>query len=101
MSIKTNIKTMDELESAIKSANLLKKYNLDRIGVYGSFARGEKDPNDIDIYIDKDDCSLESLLNLKIELEKISGKKIDMMIKRYAEPIILHRAKKDMKYFTQ
>ena len=37
-----NIETINALEQAIKNENLLKKYNLDKIGVFGSFARGEK-----------------------------------------------------------
>ena len=36
-----NIKTINALEKAIKNENLLEKYNLEKIGVFGSFARGE------------------------------------------------------------
>jgi len=95
------IKTINDLENAIKNENLLKKYNLDKIGVFGSFARGEKNPKDIDFYIDADDCDLKSLIYLRDDLEKLTGKKIDLMIKKYANPIILYNAKKDMKYVTQ
>jgi len=95
------IKTMNDLENVIKNENLLKKYNLDKIGIFGSFARGEKNPKDIDFYIDQDDCDLDDLTCLRDDLEKLTGKKIDLMIKKYANPIILHRAKKDMKYVTQ
>jgi len=42
-----NIETINALEKAIKNENLLKKYNLEKIGVFGSFARGEK-ANDIE-----------------------------------------------------
>jgi len=40
------IETINVLEKALKNENLLKKHNLERIGVFGSFARGEE-ANDI------------------------------------------------------
>ena len=95
-----NIETLNALEEAIKRENLLKKYDLDKIGVFGSFARGEK-ANDIDFYIDLDNYSVKKLINLKKELEKLTEKEVDIMLKKYANPIILFRAEKDMKYVTQ
>jgi predicted nucleotidyltransferase len=35
-----NIETVNALEKAIKNENLLEKYNLKKISVFGSFARG-------------------------------------------------------------
>jgi predicted nucleotidyltransferase len=95
-----NIETINALERAIKDEDLLKKYNLDKIGVFGSFARGEK-ANDIDFYIDMEDYNVKNLLSLKKDLEKITEKEVDIMLKKYANPIILYRAEKDMKYVTQ
>ena len=95
-----NIETINALEKAIKSENLLKKYNLEKIGVFGSFARGEK-ANDIDFYIDLDNYNIKNLINLKKDLEKITEKEVDIMLKKYANPIILHRAERDMRYVTQ
>jgi len=94
------IENINALEKAIKEENLLKKYNLDRIGVFGSFARGEN-ANDIDFYIDSEDYRINNLINLKNDLEKITEKEIDIMLKKYANPIVLYRAEKDMKYVTQ
>jgi hypothetical protein len=34
------------------------------------------------------------------DLESLTSKKIDIMIKKYANPIILHRALKDMVYVS-
>jgi predicted nucleotidyltransferase len=94
------IETLSALEKAIKSENLLKKYNLEKIGVFGSFARGEK-ANDIDFFIDSENYNIINLVGLKKDLEKITEKEVDIMLKKYANPIILYRAEKDMKYVTQ
>jgi predicted nucleotidyltransferase len=95
-----NIETIDALEVVLKNENLLKKYNLDKIGVFGSFARGEK-ANDIDFYIDLDNYNLKNLISLKKDLEEITEKEIDIMLKKYANTIVLNRAKKDMVYVAQ
>jgi predicted nucleotidyltransferase len=91
-----NIETINALEKALKEENLLKKYNLEKIGIFGSFARGEK-ANDID----SENYDIRNLLNLKKDLEALTEKEIDIMLKKYASPIILYRAQKDMKYVTQ
>ena len=94
------METLDALEKAIKGGDLLKKYNLEKIGVFGSFARGET-ANDIDFFIDSENYNIKNLISLKNDLEKITEKKADIMLKKYANPIILHRAQKDMIYVTQ
>jgi predicted nucleotidyltransferase len=95
-----NIESINALEKAIRNENLLKKYNLEKIGVFGSFARGEE-ANDIDFYVDSENYGLKNLVNPKNDLEKITEKEVDIMLKKYANPIILYRAQKDMKYVIQ
>ena len=92
--------SMISLERAIKEEKLLIKHNLEKIGVFGSYARGEN-ANDIDFFIDVEDFDLRDLKELKEDLERITEKEVDIMLKKYANPIILHRAQKDMKYVTQ
>jgi predicted nucleotidyltransferase len=94
------IESINALEMALKERKLLKKYSLERIGVFGSFARGEK-ANDIDFYIDSENYDIKNIINLKKDLENLTEREIDIMVKKYANPIILYRAQKDMKYVTQ
>jgi predicted nucleotidyltransferase len=94
-----SVETFAALEKAIKKGNILEKYKLKKIGIFGSFARGET-ANDIDFYIDFETYNLKNLVALKNDLEKISEKSVDIMIKKYANPIVLHRAQKDMKYVS-
>ncbi|MDR1232133.1 MAG: nucleotidyltransferase domain-containing protein [Spirochaetaceae bacterium] len=92
-----SVETFEALEKVIKRENILQKYKLKKIGIFGSFARGET-ANDIDFYIDTDTCDLKNLIALKNDLEKISEKPVDLMVRKYANPIVLHRAQKDMRY---
>jgi predicted nucleotidyltransferase len=94
-----SVETFDALEKAVKRENILQKYKLEKIGIFGSFARGET-ANDIDFYIDTDTYDLKNLIALKNDLEKIFGKPADIMLKKYANPIVLHRAQKDMRYVS-
>jgi predicted nucleotidyltransferase len=93
------IESISALKKVIKDENLLKKYNLDKIGVFGSFARGEN-ANDIDFYIDSENYRVKNLINLQKDLENITQKNVDIMLKKYANPIVLYRAQKDMIYVT-
>ena len=95
-----SIENIDALEKVIKDEKLLQKHDLNKIGVFGSFARGEM-ANDIDFFIDEENYKVKNLLHLKKDLEKITEKDIDIMLKKYANPIILFRAQKDMIYVTQ
>lgn len=90
------LRTIQDLFTFINDESILERFNLKKIGVFGSFARGEKF-NDIDLMID-DDIDFKKLLELKIFLETKIGNRFDIMQKKYAEPVILYRAMKDLKY---
>ena len=90
------LRTTQDLFTFINDESILERFNLKKIGVFGSFARGEKF-NDIDLMID-DDIDFKKLLELKIFLETKTGNWFDIMQKKSAEPVILYRAMKDLKY---
>ncbi|HBE80619.1 MAG TPA: nucleotidyltransferase [Firmicutes bacterium] len=85
-----------ELEEVMIRHNLFDKFNLTRIGVFGSVARGEHS-NDIDLLIE-DDLDYRMLSVLRDDLQKLMNKRIDIMMAKYANPIVLYRAKKEMVY---
>jgi uncharacterized protein len=86
----------DTLTELILKNGLLKKYNLNKIGIFGSILHSEN-PNDIDLYVEEfNDYS--DLIGLKNEIESRTGKSVDIVIERYASPIIVFRAKKELKY---
>ncbi len=90
------IKNISELESLLRKEKFFERYGISKIGVFGSFARGENF-NDIDLLIE-DAISLESAFKLKSELEEKIQLKVDVILKKFAEPIILYRAMKDIQY---
>lgn len=84
----------------LRNNRIFSQYNLKRIGVFGSFARGESDSKDIDILIEED-IGPDKLIELKTLLENSFNKKVDVVIEKFANPIVLHRAQKDLRYATR
>jgi hypothetical protein len=82
-----------EFLASIRSQRILERHQLRDLILYGSFARGEP-ARDIDILVE-DDADMESLLELKQELEELSGLPVDLVLKRYANPIVMVRARRD------
>ena len=90
--------TLDAFKTSLKKENIFEKYNIEKIGIFGSIARGE-DGNDIDILVD--DTDFKKWTKLKEELEPIIKVNLDIMIEKYANPIVLMRAKKEIVYVTK
>lgn len=88
--------TLGQLIELIVSNGLLAKYHLDRIGIFGSILHSDN-PNDIDLYVEKF-RDYNDLIGLKNEIELKTGKSVDVVIEKYASPIIVYRAKKELKY---
>lgn len=90
--------TLDAFKTSLKKENIFEKYNIEKIGIFGSIARGE-DGNDIDILVE--DTDFKKWIKLKEELEPIINVNLDIMIEKYANPIVLMRAKKEIVYITK
>lgn len=76
-----------------KIIEILGKYKIKRAGLFGSYTRGEQRKNsDIDILIQPTkDMSLLDLSELKIELEKILGKRVDLVSYKYIHPYLKNK----------
>ena len=61
--------------------DVLKKHDVKKAGIFGSYARGEEKKNsDIDILVEiKEGLSLIDIINIKINLEEILNKKVDLV----------------------
>ena len=91
-----NLKNISDLESFLNHNQVFDLIGTDAVGVFGSFARGDNS-NDIDILLENAP-NIENIIEIQEDLEKKSGKKFDIVISETANPIILHRAKKDLVY---
>lgn len=75
----------------------LKRFGVKKAALFGSSVRGEmKESSDIDILVDIDkDISLLEFVGLKIELEDILGKKVDLVEYNTIKPRLKDRILKE------
>ena len=76
------------------------EYGIERIGVFGSVARGEHTENsDIDIYYEGKSLGLKSFAGLPLQLEEFFGKPVDVVRKHNnLRPAFVKRIEKDVVY---
>ncbi len=69
------------IEIRKKITPVLKKYNITKAGLFGSYVRGEqKKRSDVDILVELDShWSLYDVIGIKLELEKKLKKKVDLV----------------------
>jgi predicted nucleotidyltransferase len=87
------------LQTYLRERQVFDRFGLTRIGVFGSFVRGES-YRDIDLLIEEE-IPYKQLIALRETLQNDLNISIDLMLRNYAEPIILHRALADVRYATQ
>lgn len=80
--------------------NYADEYGIERIGIFGSVARGEQTENsDIDIYYEGKSLGLKSLVSFPAELEKAFGMPVDVVRKHTnLRPSFLQRILKEVVY---
>ena len=76
------------------------EYGIERIGIFGSVARGEQTENsDIDIYYEGKSLGLKSLVEFPMQLEKFLGVPVDVVRKHSnLRPSFLKRIMSDIIY---
>jgi len=79
---------------------LKRRFSLKKIGVFGSYTREEQTPeSDIDIYVEFDmkNLTFDKYLELIDYLEKLLGRKIDLITKYGVETIRIPYIKEEIK----
>lgn len=86
---------IDKLKPKIRK--ILKKNDVAKAGIFGSYARGEEKKNsDIDILIEfKGDKSLFDLVALEMALERVLKKKVDLLTYRSLNHLLKDRILKE------
>ncbi len=84
--------TIEEIKE--KVLPILRKYDVTRAGVFGSFVRGEETKSsDVDILveIERDDISLLDFVGIEIELGEALGRKVDLVEYSAIHPLLKDR----------
>ena len=88
-------KRLDEIKRKILP--ILKRHRAKRVGIFGSFARGDqRKDSDIDILVELDkDIDLLDFIGIQQELEDILGRKVDLVEYDTIKPLIRERILKE------
>lgn len=72
---------------------ILRKYDVNKASLFGSLARGEAtEESDIDLLVEfKGEKSLLDLAGLKIDLEELLGKRVDVLTYNSLYPLLKER----------
>lgn len=91
----------EEIEATLVST--LGKYGVRKIGVFGSYARGEQRPDsDLDVLVDfAERKSLLTLVRIERELSENLGIKVDLLTEQAISPYLVDRIKAELKVIYQ
>jgi predicted nucleotidyltransferase len=79
---------------------ILKKYNVVRIGLFGSYAKGKGDAkSDIDFLVEFKRPSCDGFLELIFRLEEIFGKRVDLITKGNLSPYMQPYVSKEVQWY--
>ena len=88
---------MDEIID--KLVSILKKHGAKKIGIFGSYARGEqKETSDLDVIVEFEKRkSLLEIVGIEQELEDALGIKVDLLTRASISPYLIERIEKESK----
>jgi predicted nucleotidyltransferase len=91
----------EEIETALVS--ILGKYGVRKIGLFGSYARGEeRTDSDLDVLVEFEKRqSLLTLVRIERELSEHIGVKVDLLTEQAISPYLVERIKADLKVIYQ
>lgn len=85
--IKQKLNSKQIIKKIEEKKNDIRKYNVKKIGLFGSFAKNKQHKkSDIDIIVNFDIESFDNYMNLLFLLEKMFKRKIDLVIEKDLRP---------------
>lgn len=93
--------TSQQIIDALKAnKDTLIRYGVRRIGLFGSYARGEQKRNsDIDFLAEFDELVFENFMDLAFYLEKLFGKKVELITNGSLSPYIVPYIEKEIIWY--
>jgi predicted nucleotidyltransferase len=100
--IKTRKELTDkEIISLLKKhKDLLKKYKVKRIGLFGSYVSGEqRRRSDIDFLVEFKESTFDNFMGLVFDLEAIFGKKVELITNGSLSPYIQPYVEREVRWY--
>lgn len=95
-----NLTTKQIFKILQRNQELLKKYRVKKIGLFGSYIRQEfNKKSDIDLLVDFEEKSFDNFIELAFALEKIFNKKVDLLTEQGISPYILPYIKNEIQWY--
>jgi len=93
--------TDKEIMSQLKKhKGLLKKYKVKRIGLFGSYVRGEqKKHSDIDFLVEFEEPNFDNFMDLAFSLEDLFRKKVELITNGNLSPYIQPYVEKEVRWY--
>jgi len=86
------------MEILDKNKEMLLKYDVKKIGLFGSFARNEqKKESDIDLFVEFTAPSFDNFMGVSSYLENLFGRKIEILTPAGVESIRIKQIKEEIK----
>jgi hypothetical protein len=83
-----------------KHKDLLKKYKVKRIGLFGSYVRGEqKKRSDIDFLVEFEEPNFDNFMDLAFSLEDLFRKKVELITNGNLSPYIQPYVEKEVRWY--
>jgi uncharacterized protein len=93
--------TLTDILNALRRerTRLFEQYALMSMAVFGSTARGEqRTDSDVDIMVEFDTTKDYDYLELAEELERITQRKVDLVVRKAVRPWYMERIEPDLRY---
>jgi len=93
--------TSKEIFEILKTnRELLKKYRVKKIGLFGSVLRNEPgDKSDIDLLVEFEEKTFDNFIDLAFELDELFGQKVDLLTEKGISPYILPHIQNNIQWY--
>jgi predicted nucleotidyltransferase len=93
--------TANEILDLLKSRrDLLNRYKVNKIGLFGSHLHNNaKSTSDIDLLVEFEEKTFDNFIELAFELEKLFGRKVDLLTEKGISKYILPYIKEDIRWY--
>lgn len=92
----------DILKQLEKHYKVLEKYHVKKIGLFGSYARGEQTKtSDIDFLVEFEKPDFDNFMDLVFFLEDLFGSKVELITNEGISPYIKPYVEKEVKWYEK